>query len=206
MAGHQGASPAQLQVSLVVARIFHSKVVVEGLGLSRPDLRRHRARMRMRVGALENSEDKLVRASPARHLPVQLPVKREAEKKEGKAPMASRAGHQEVDRLLRLGRDKGNQRVERRKARKNHLVLFLDKTNTLLNKQRPRSDPGSLCLEAVRCRASVSDANQIREIQAFGTNALQKLDINCQLGVSQKRPTNCRRRARLQQFCNLHRV
>ena len=102
--------------------------------------------MRMRIVAAENREDKPVMASPVRRRSAQRPANREVEEKEGKAPTgspaprrpaqrlanreggeqeakaptANPAGRRGVDRLLRLSPDKGNQSVERKKARKNH--------------------------------------------------------------------------------------
>jgi hypothetical protein len=130
MAGRQGASPparVQVRVSLVVALISHSKVVAEGQGLSRPDLRRQRPRVRLRVGAVENSEDNPGYASLARHLLAQLPAKR----KEGKAPIVNRVGHQGADRPVQSSLDRGNQSAERKKARKNHRRQGHSSTNLL---------------------------------------------------------------------------
>jgi hypothetical protein len=86
----------------------------------------------MRVGAVENSEDKRGTASQARHLRAQLPAKRKAEKKEGKAPLFNRAGRQGADRLLRPSAARGNQSAERKKARKNHRHQGLNNTRLTL--------------------------------------------------------------------------
>jgi len=133
-------------VKLVVLRICRSKAAAEGLRPGKLELRRQGASVRMRIVAAENREDKPVMASPARRRPAQRPANREVEEKEGKArtgspaprrpaqrladrqveekevkaPTANPAGRREVDRLLRLSPDKGNQNVERKKARKNH--------------------------------------------------------------------------------------
>ena len=104
----------------MVLRICRSKAAAEGLRPGKLELRRQGASVRMRIVAAENREDKPVMASPVRRRSAQRPANREVEEKEGKASTPNPAGRRGVDRLLRLSPDKGNQSVERKKARKNH--------------------------------------------------------------------------------------
>jgi len=55
-----------------------------------------------------------------RRLPVQLRAKREAHQREGKGPMVNLLGSQEAERQLRLSKGRGNRNTERKKARGLH--------------------------------------------------------------------------------------
>jgi hypothetical protein len=144
---HKRASPQQLhqvQTKRVVLRTFLS-----GVGLERWKVDgggRHRQPVPVRVSvAAAQRKDNRATVSLARHLAVQAPARREAEKsvgnlpnlqprrlpvrvrakpkadeREGKGPMVNLPASQKAERQLRLSKGRGNRSAERRRAKGLH--------------------------------------------------------------------------------------
>ena len=185
MASHKAdsARPQNLG-SLVAPQTLHSKGAVKQSELGVAGHRRHRV-IPVRVSvAAEHSEDNhpatanlaphlvvqvLARCEAQksvgnlpnlqpRRLPVRVRAKREADQREGKAPMVNLPGSPEPERQLRLSKGRGNpQRKKERGLHRrghNYLVNFRGGSGAKFR--------GRFC-EGVRCRASVSDASRIRD-------------------------------------------
>ena len=132
--------------SLVAPQTLQSKGAVKLSELSVAEHRRQPVPVRVSVAAAQ-SEDNRATANLARHLAVQVPARREAEKsagnlapinlqprrlpvqvrakreadqREGKVPMVNLPASQKAERQLRLSKGKGNRSAERKKARGLH--------------------------------------------------------------------------------------
>jgi hypothetical protein len=130
----------------VAPRTLQSKGAVKLSELSVAKHRRQPAPVRVSVAAAQNKDNQAT-VNLARHLAVQVPARREAEKsagnlapinlqprrlpvqlrakreahqREGKAPMVNRPASQEAERQLRLSKGRGNRNTERKKARGLH--------------------------------------------------------------------------------------
>lgn len=166
MAGHRRANWVRVQVRVrVVLRIFRRKVTAGDPELSDSALRHRRARLQPSVVSQNSAHNLRFASRSRRRLSARLLVKREARKKEGKAPMVNLAGHhQEVERRLQPNAaqrshntERSNQRKERRRPGHNNSGSIICSGS---GKENFRSR--FLCESADHCSGSCVSCNSIK--------------------------------------------
>jgi len=169
-----GSRQLRLQASLAPRRLSLSKVDLEDADRSEPHLQVRLPLLRVEA-AWKEGNGPMSSQAPELHLLVRLPVKPGVDGKEARALMSNNLAElpllvplpakcrvdgkearvltpnpavlRAADLLLANNLGRVNHKAARKRARKLLQVLALNKPKLASEKRRPRSDPGSLCVQ-----------------------------------------------------------
>jgi hypothetical protein len=103
---------------------------------------------------------------------VLVPAKREAQGREGRAPMVNLADSQEAERLVRLSASRGNRSAERKRERKKHRHQGHDKFPLIVVAAPEEKLPGRFSmLETPRCPESFRELAR-RIVSSYKSSAI----------------------------------